>query len=409
MVHFAGRAIAPAVTGAAALALGVPCTQAQDIALKPLIDARLRYEHVEQAGIADSADALTLRMRSGAQADSGPFSAIVEGEGTLALDGHYNDGFNGRALPLVADPQNIALTRAQISYANRGLKVTAGRQLLELADQRFVGSMPWRQNEQTFDAVRVQWAGAGGLSVDATYSWSVRTVNGIQGTPARPQSIPGHNWFGIVGYATPLGTVSAFAYLVDQDSAALSAYQLSSQTYGMRLAGGRPIGGGLKLSYIGSVARQSNYARNPNDYGALYGLGEATLAGKVLAGTVGYEVLGADKGLALTSVQTPLASFFRWQGWGGKLSTTPPNGLRDAYATLAASWKGRGRIKSYGLAATYHRFDSDRLSLHYGDELDLAATARIGRYAAAVRYARYHADSFATNTNKLFVTLDWIW
>ncbi len=395
------RALALATLGVAASG-----AQAQDITLKPLIDARLRYEHVDQAGIADSADALTLRVRSGAQASTGGFTALVEGEGTLALDGHYNDGFNGRPLPLVADAQTIELTRAQLSYANKDVRVTAGRQMLELADQRFVGSMPWRQNEQTFDAVRVQWTGIKGLTADATYAWSTRTAYGSQGVPSRPQSVPGNSWFGILGYATPLGTVSGFAYLVDQDSAALSNFQLSSQTYGARLAGSKPVGG-LKLSYVGSVARQSNYARNPNRYSALYGFGEATLAGKVLAGTVGYEVLGADKGQAFTSVQTPLASYFRFQGWAGKLSTTPPNGIRDAYGTLAANWKGSGWIAAYGLGATYHRFDSDRLSQHYGDEVDLIASARIRRYTAAIRYAHYRADAFATNTDKVFLTLDW--
>lgn len=404
MRHYAVRALALALGGAAASG-----AQAQDITLKPLIDARLRYEHVDQAGIADSADAMTLRLRSGAQADTGPFSALVEGEGTLAIDGHYNDGLNGRPLPLVADAQTVQLTRAQVSYAANGMRVTAGRQMLELADQRFVGSMPWRQNEQTFDAVRMQWSGIKGLSMDATYSWSVRTVNGIQGVGARPQSIGGNNWFGILGYATPLGTVSGFAYLVDQDAAAVSGFQLSTQTYGVRLAGSRALVGGLKLAYTGSFAQQGNYARNPNTYHADYWLGEGTLSGKVLAGTVGYEVLGAANGLALTSVQTPLASYFRFQGWAAKFAVTPPNGLRDAYATLGANWKTRGWVSGYGLGATFHRFDSDRLSQHYGDEVDLVASARVRHYTAAVRYARYRADAFATNTDRLFLTLDWIY
>jgi hypothetical protein len=72
----------------------VSCAQAQDITLKPLIDARLRYEHVDQAGIADSADALTLRLRS-AQADTGPFSAIVEGKGPSHSTGATMTGSTG--------------------------------------------------------------------------------------------------------------------------------------------------------------------------------------------------------------------------------------------------------------------------------------------------------------------------
>jgi len=396
----------------ATIGLTASMAHAQDIALKPLIDARLRYEHADQDGIADDADAVTLRIRSGVQASAGPLSALVEVEGTIPFTTSYNDGFNGRLTPLVPDPGNIELNRAQLSYAAKGLKLVVGRQVLDFADQRFVGPAAWRQNEQTFDAVRLQYSGLGGLkglTLDAAYSWSVRTVNGIQGTPARPQSIGGNNWFGTIGYATPVGTLSGFAYLVDQDSAELSGFRLSSQTYGARFAGSRPLSKDLKLSYIASYARQSDYARNPNRYAANYWLGEASLAGKVLSATAGYEVLGADKGVALTSVQTPLASFFKFQGWDSKFTVTPPNGLRDAYATVGANWKGQGWVSSYGLGATYHHFDSDRLSLHYGDELDLIASAKVKRYTLAARFAHYRADTFATDTDKVFLTVDWVY
>ena len=396
----------------ATIGLTASMAHAQDIALKPLIDARLRYEHADQDGIADDADAVTLRIRSGVQASTGPLSALVEAEGTIPFTTNYNDGFNGRLTPLVPDPGNVELNRAQLSYAAKGLKLVVGRQVLDFADQRFVGPAAWRQNEQTFDAVRLQYSGLGGLkglTLDAAYSWSVRTVNGIQGTPARPQSIGGNNWFGTIGYATPVGTLSGFAYLVDQDSVALSGFRLSSQTYGARFAGSRALAKTLKLGYVASYARQSDYARNPYHYAANYWLGEASLAGKVLSATAGYEVLGADKGVALTSVQTPLASFFKFQGWDSKFTVTPPNGLRDAYATVGANWKGQGWVSSYGLGATYHHFDSDRLSLHYGDELDLIASAKVKRYTLAARFAHYRADTFATDTDKVFLTVDWVY
>ncbi|MFT2622013.1 hypothetical protein ACMWQU_26705, partial [Escherichia coli] len=80
------------------------------------------------------------------------------------------------------------------------------------------------------------------------------------------------------------------------------------------------------LGYSASWARQSNWHRNPNRYAASYWLGEATLGIKAFTATIGYEVLGADKGIALTSVQTPLASFFKFNGWASKFVTTPPNG-----------------------------------------------------------------------------------
>lgn len=398
------RALALATLG---MAVQAAPAQAQDIVLKPLIDARLRYEHDDQDGIAKEDDALTLRVRSGVKATTGPWSALVESEATIGIANNYNDGFNGRPLPVIADPQNIELNRAQLNYSKDGLSVTAGRQLLELADQRFVGPASWRQNQQTFDAARASWT-RGKLTADVTYSWDVRTVYGIDGTPARPQSIPGDNWFGQLAYATPIGTVSGFAYLVDQDLATLSGYRLSSQTYGVRFTGSRPIAKGWKLAYVGSFARQSDYKNNPNHYAASYYIAEATASGPVWSATAGYEVLGADKGVALTSVQTPLASFFRFQGWASKFTTTPPDGVRDLYGTIAGNWKATGLITGFGFGATYHRFAADRMSRLYGDEVDLIASAKRGRYVLAARLARYNAQSFATDTTKFWLTLDWV-
>ena len=131
------------------------------------------------------------------------------------------------------------------------------------------------------------------------------------------------------------------------------------------------------------------------------------MSGKGLSATGGYEVLGADQGTALTSFQTPLASFFRFQGWASKFTTTPPNGLRDLYGTLGASWKTKGPVSGYGLSATWHHFESDRLSQHYGDEIDLLAQAKVHRTTVAARLARYTADAFATDTTKVFLTLEW--
>jgi len=383
--------------------------QAQDVTFKPIADARLRYELVDQDGLSKNAGAVTLRLRPGVIASLGEWSALVEGETNIVLVDQYNDGLNGRtAYPLVADPANAEINRAQIRYAGRnGLGLTAGRQRIELADQRFVGPAPWRQNEQTFDAVRLQWGKPRGLSADITYAWSDRTVNGRKGTGARPTAIGGDNVFALVNYGIKAGTLTGFAYLVDQDEAAVQGFRLSSQTYGVRFAGSAPIGKGVKLGYGASWARQSDYHRNPNDYSADYWLGEAVLTAKALTATAGYEVLGADKGVALTSVQTPLASYFKFNGWASKFGTTPPNGLHDLYGTLGYGWKKAGPIDAINLSATYHRFDSDRLSQHYGDEVDLLASIKEGHTTLSARYAHYKADAFATDTDKFWLQLDW--
>jgi hypothetical protein len=391
-----------------AAALSCCAASAEDISIKPLLDARLRYEDVDQDGLARDAHALTLRVRPGVQLSDDGWSAIVEGEATAAIDTHYNDGTNGKAIyPLVADPRNTEINRAQIRYGAGDFAVTAGRQLIELADQRFVGSSSFRQNQQTFDAVRMQWGTPHGLSIDITYAWSDRTVNGIHGTGARQQAVSGDNVFALASYGTRIGTLTGFAYLIDQDEAAVQGYRLSSQTYGVRFAGGQPLARGVTLGYVASWARQSDYHRNPNRYAADYWLAEGSLTLAALVGKVGFEVLGADKGVALTSVQTPLASLFPFQGWADKFTTTPPDGVRDLYGSLGYGWKKVGPADAIGLTAVYHRFDSDRLVRRYGTEWDLLATAKRGRTTFSARYADYRADGFATNTRKFWLSIDY--
>lgn len=381
---------------------------AQDVKVTPSAEVRLRYEHADQAGLLRDADAVTLRVRPGIAATLGHWSALVEGEAVVALTRSYNDGTNGKAAyPLVADPENLELNRAQLRYAGHATAFTAGRQRIALADERFVGTAPWRQSEQTFDAARVQLGTPQGLSTDVTYSWNVRTVNGRNGTGARPGDIGGDNLFALLNYGTQIGTLTGFAYRIDQDEAAVQGFRLSNQTYGIRFAGSTPVAQDMKLGYAASWARQSDWHRNPNDYAATYWLGEASLTARALTATAGYEVLGADGGTPLTSVQTPLASAFKFNGWASKFATTPPNGLRDLYGTLGYGWKQAGPFDAVALTAVWHQFDSDRLDQHYGDELDLLASVRRGHYALSARYAHYNADAFATDTDKFWLQLDW--
>jgi len=389
-------------------ALAAMPAMAQDIALKPLAEARLRYETVDQAGMPDDADALTIRMRSGIQASSGPVTAIVEAQGTLALVGDYYDGLHGAATrPLVADPQNIALYLAQLQYRTKAIALTVGRQRVALDDERFVGTVSFRDNGQTFDAARVEWTGVKGLKADLTYAWRVNTIWGIDGVGARPRSIAGDNVLGNLSYASPVGTVTGFAYLVDQDEAAVQGFRLSSQTYGARLAGARPFGKGIKFSYQLSYATQSDYRRNSNRYRADYYLIDAGLDFHALKLGAGYEVLGADKGVALTSFQTPIATGFKFQGWADKFLTTPSDGVRDLYGSLGYGWKQAGPFKALTVQAVYHRFASDRHSRLYGDEIDLLASAKLGKTSLSARYADYQADGFATDTRKFWLQLDW--
>ncbi len=384
---------------------------AQDLTLKPLVDARLRYETVDQAGLAtETSDAVTARLRAGIQASSGPISALVEGEGTLAIVDSYFDGLHGAATrPLIADPQNIALYRAQLQYKSKVLTLTAGRQRISLDDDRFVDAALFRQNSQSYDAVRAEWAITPKLKADISYVWSVRTVWGIDGNGARPTRIDGDNIFANLSYATPAGTLTAYAYLVDQDDAAVQNFRMSNQTYGAKFQGSQKLSSKAKLSYQLSFARQSDYHRNPNNYAASFYLVDAMLDVAAFKLGGGLEVLGADQGVTLASFQTSVGTGFRYRGWAGKFVPNPPDGVRDYYGTLGWGAPKLGPLTGVTVQATFHRFTSDRLVRPYGSEIDLLVSAKVKKATLSARFAHYDAEAFATDTRKLWLQLDWVY
>jgi hypothetical protein len=397
-----------------ALLSGSTPALADEVKIKPIIDARLRYENVEQAGVAREAEAVTLRMRTGFEAKTKAFAVLVEAEGTLALSEKYNSGVNGKTLyPIVADPQNIELNRAQVQLlAIPKTVVTLGRQRINLDDQRFVGSVGWRQNEQTFDAARVEYSGIKNVKADVTYAWSDRTIWGVDGFGARQQAISGDNVLANLSYKHKYGSITGFAYLVDQDEAVVQVFRLSSKTIGARATAAIPIGGKNKLNLAASYAKQSDYNANPNNYSASYFMGEAMADISGFKLTAGYEVLGADNGVALTSFQTPLATLHKFNGWADKFLTTPPQGLRDLSFGAGYAPKVKA-LPGLNAQLTWHQYKSDRLSLDYGSEWNAQLGWKISkRVAFLAKYADYNRKGLAdfagdADTQKFWVQFDY--
>ena len=385
--------LAACATGARAQDLGAPMQIGDGVTLDPIVDANLRYEHVEQANIANDADAVTLRLRLGGELKAEGFSLLAEGEGTVALADHYNDTLpdNGvEPYPTVPDPENIELNRLQVSYMKNGTGVTLGRQRIVLDNARFVGNVGWRQNEQTFDAVRGQ-AKLGPIRLDATYAISQRTVFGYRS--------PNEHFDGdleLLNASVDLKKVKlvGFAYLIDYDT----RVAFSSQTYGVLATGALPVGAGVQLTGLASFATQSDMGANPVHYAAEYLNFEAGVgvAGFSLKG--GYEKLGSDHGVA--AFQTPLATLHAFNGWADVFLTTPSAGLRDRYVSAAYKFTKMKALPGLNIAAAYHWFGSDVGAVDYGRELDASVGFRLGAVGLLAKYADYDSDGFAADTRK---------
>ncbi|MGE9266916.1 MAG: hypothetical protein ACQKBY_02370 [Verrucomicrobiales bacterium] len=337
------------------------------------VNGRLRFEGGDLEGL-DHSSAITLRNRFGFETGSlSGFSLLAEGEHTTKLGGRYAafPGFNqGRTV--IADPDNLQLNRLQLAYENEAFgQVTLGRQDVLLDDQRFVGGVGWRQNNQTFDAAALTIDSLPHLTLRYVY---LDHVNRIFGTNAPAKGL--EEWESeshLINLSTDLlpGTkLTAFAYLLDFETAPA----FSSNTYGFSLSNTEPLHShGLDFSYFLSSAYQSAASSNPVDYDAWYFHASLKAAKGPASLTLGSEILASDDGLA--AFQTPLGTNHKFNGFADAFLTIPAGGLRDYYAALALD--GSFGIKHQLI---YHYFQSDDSGDQLGHEINYVASKKLNEH-----------------------------
>jgi len=391
---------------------------------KPLLDTRLRYEYVDQVATPAlrKAEAWTFRIRLGFETGKAwSTSLLVEGEAVAPLyHPHYRED-NAVATrtnyPVVADPEDQELNRLQLTNtALTDTTITAGRQRIILDDQRFVGNVGWRQNEQTFDALRVVNKHVANLTVDAGYIVHVNRVYG----PDSPQSPwGGDSYFANVAYQTRLGKLTGFGYLLGfhplrNVPAALDPARQATSTWGARFAGDRSLGV-VKVAYAASYAKQrergANPFRNDNHYSLLelnatwkqftLGAGDEVLSGYLVPGTS-----------TTVGFSTPLATLHKFQGWADKFLTTPGNGIDDRYVNFGWTKKGLAGFDTLAAALAWHSYRAQRISGDYGSELDFSLTAKRQRITYLAKLADYRAaastpTTVARDTDKMWLQMEY--
>ncbi len=401
---------------------------------------RLRYEEVsvDSAAIKDAA-ALTLRSRLGYEtAPFHGFTALLEFEDirTLLGEDDYAPEKLAPAYAAIVDPERTEVNRAYIRY--RGvpkLDLGYGRQRIVLDNQRHVGAVAWRQDEQTFDAFTAKYEGIADWSFYYAY---IDRVNGIASiTPNNNFDFDSSdNLFNITYSGFGSGKLTAYGYFLDNrepdtalrnvapDAGALNPalrYK-SNDTVGLRFDGVYilPTTLPLRLFYTAEYAQQE--LTNPanvefdTDYSLFEaGIGYTTKYG-MLSLKLAQETLGSDQeGAALAGFQTPYATKHAFNGWVDMFLNTPGGGLQDRYATLFADLP-------YGvkLTAMYHQYEEDKGPVSgggardFGDEWNVQLLKAFGpRYTLGLKYGRYAADddvailigtSGNIDTNKF-----WVW
>ncbi len=366
-------------------------------------DIRFRYENVDQAGMADDADALTVRYRLGIKsAEVNGLSAVLEMEANRNLFGvdDYSvppSGYNTGLYPIIADPEFTELDQAFIQYKNETLTAKIGAQVIAIGNQRYIGHVGWRQDRVTHDAISANIKASDDLTVYIAYATKRNRLFG------EDQDQDAKDSYLNAVYNTSFGKVTAYAYLLEDD------YDLSQgpaflatgdrDTYGVILNGSFNLGS-QKIAYTAEYAEQDLTTAAGDEYSMPYVFLEAATKINGTAIKLGHEVLGSDDGSQ--GFGTPLGTVHMFNGWADTfvLPGTPVAGLTDTYL-LASGKAGPGKM-----TLAYHQYsDADSSGMgDYGSEFNAAYGMKFGKKYAGIKYANYDSDGYKTDTEKL-----WIW
>ena len=383
----------PVVAAAVAATVFVPLQAYADFAQaakETKLDFNLRYrlETVDQDGIEDNARASTAKARlSWIMPSTDGFSVGLEADHVFAVgEERHNSLSNGLVqYPVVADPTGFDLNQAFVRYRDNSLIVTMGRQRILHGTQRLVGGVAWRQNEQTFDALRVQSV-HDHASVDYSYVTKVNRIFGPDGGVQPAQWEGGSHLFRLEVKPVEGHAFGTFVYLMDfeNDNGPANA----NRTFGVDYSGSFE---GFRL--YASFAQQSDWADNPASYDAAYYTLEASTQRGPVTYTAGYEVLGSDDGAA--GFRAPAATLHKFQGWTDRFLGTPPTGVRDMYLKAAA------KVGPANLGIALHDFTAAEGGADYGREVDMSVSCPLGeKLGLLFKFARYSAEEHATDITK---------
>jgi hypothetical protein len=374
---------------------------------KPVLDLRYRFELVDQDNLSKDAKAHTLRTRAGFE--TGRFHGLGFGADFEWIEAVGSENFNSTVngmtqYPVVADPDDLALN--QLYFLSDGTipktRLKVGRQRIIWDNARFIGNVGFRQNEQTFDALRVGTTFLPDTDIGYTYLEEAHRIFGRDSAVGRQKM----NSHAVRVQYTGLDfvTVTPFALLLDYDQASQNSN--SSATVGALLKGKYELSKPWTAHYMASAARQQDYGDNTVDFDLWYYAVEPGLSYDFVTANLGYEVLQGD---GTQGFRTPLATGHKFNGLTDRFLTTPADGLEDLYLKVSLKVPGKGLLSGISVKGSYHEFWADEGDAHYGSEWDLGIFNKLkisyGTFLLGVQYADYNADEFSTDISKLWLTL----
>ncbi|MBL1244757.1 MAG: alginate export family protein [Sulfurimonas sp.] len=326
------------------------------------------------------------------------------GNTNYSSPGNLNYNGDGVQYDIIADKQQAMLSEASIDYKLGKTALHAGRSQLNLDNQRFIGTVGWRQTERSYDTVYASNSDIENLDILAAYVYGYAGVTGI--TTTETNSVLLHVKYKVAEALS----ITAYDYMLAS----------TSDTIGLALTG--KIDAGAKLTYraeyaiqrdatmeYGSAAAQTNVKADAYYYNLDIG---ANFSG-FIAG-LNYEVLSGKDENDATSTKTnfnpALGTNHKFNGWADVFyvgNNGAAGGLIDTNIRLGYKTKGFGK-----LLAVYHDFQAETAmnavsgtTTNLGSEIDVVYVNKIpgvNNLTGLLKLASYTAGDATSFTNATF-------
>ena len=326
---------------------------------------RTRYEYADDS-VNDEANAITTRFALSVGTELAGIEGLSAYGQIMAVTNFGYDKYAPETpgYAKIVDPQNERITQAYLDYKMGDTKIRAGRQMVNLDDQRFIGAVGWRQMPQTFMGYSLTNSSIDNLDLMAAYV--TRSYGVSDGPSTGTETVLLHANY----KAMPELKLSAYGYLIGHET-------IGSNTYGLMASGKAGM-----FKYIAEVATQQDASfeyenTGKPDVDAMYFRGDISTKYNGFILGAAYESLGDADGND-HGFTTPLATLHKWQGFadvflGYTGSNGNTHGLNDFSAKVGYASPEFGK-----LLAIYHTFSTQETEVgssdNAGSELDLLYT-----------------------------------
>lgn len=332
------------------------------------IGARARYSTVDESDREGRAASLLLRFSWQADWLDSLSSTLEYDLVETWLQDKHSDGLRFNGEPRIPDAPGDEINQAFLRWLMEQWEFSVGRQRIELANQRFIGSVAFWQNDQSYDALRVQYnflsmSTGQYIYIDNTNRfWGEDAGSRLENGDIRPAELLGdhaHN------------THLAHLEFKEWDYSELLAWYYSMENETANAQSNDTLGLGYRFNYkmdnykykfeadIARQKRQSGGQNHSNPYyriAAGIGRGSAEIS-------FNQEMLDSNQdGIAFI---TPLGSINDFQGWADVFFLTPPTGMLDTH--LKIDW----RFNPFRLDLRFHDYRATVNNQKYGTAVDV--------------------------------------